>query len=77
MMEKLLQILNRVKPNVDFSKEQNLIESGILTSFDIIRLVVELNNEYDIEITPLYILPENFKSAEAILNLVNKIQEEE
>lgn len=76
-MEKLLKILNSIKPNVDFKTEQNLIESGILTSFDIIRLVAELNNEFDIEITPLYILPENFKSAETILKLVEKLQEED
>lgn len=76
-MEKLLEILNSIKPNVDFKTEQNLIESGILTSFDIIRLVAELNSEFDIEITPLYILPENFKSAETILKLVEKLQEED
>lgn len=76
-MEKLLKILNRIKPNVDFSKEENLIEAHILTSFDIVRLVVELNNEYDIEITPLHILPENFKSAQAILNLIEKIEQED
>ena len=76
-MEKLLKILSSIKPNVDFKTEQNLIESGILTSFDIIRLVAELNSEFDIEITPLYILPENFKSAETILKLVEKLQEED
>ena len=76
-MEKILQILKQVKPNVDFSKENDLIEGGILTSFDILRLVTLLNNEYDIEITPLHIVPDNFKNAQAILNLVERIQEED
>ncbi|MBQ8844674.1 MAG: acyl carrier protein [Clostridia bacterium] len=76
-MEKLLEILKEIKPEIDFSKEENLIEREILTSFDIIRLVSELNNEYDIEISPLYIVPENFKSAQAILDLVTKIQDED
>lgn len=76
-MDKIIEILKKIKPNVDFGAQQNLIDSGILTSFDIIRLVAELNNEYDIEITPLYILPENFNSAQAILNLVNRLQEED
>lgn len=76
-MDKLLQILKQVKPNVDFSKEDDLIESGILTSFDILRLVTLLNSEYDIEITPLYIIPENFKNAKAILELIEKVEEDD
>ncbi len=77
MKEKIIEILSKIKPNVDFNTQQNLVESGILTSFDIVRLVVELNNEFDIEITPLYILPENFKSADAIAALVEKIEEDD
>lgn len=76
-MEKLLEILKEIKPEIDFTQEENLIEREILTSFDIIRLVSELNNEYDIEISPLYIVPENFKSAQAIFDLVTKIQDED
>ncbi len=76
-MEKLLQILNNIKQGVDFKKEDDIVEQGILTSFDIIRLVSELNNEFDIEITPLHIVPENFKNAQAIYNLVQKLQDED
>ena len=76
-MEKLLEILKEIKPEIDFTQEENLIEREILTSFDIIRLVSELNNEYDIEISPLYIVPENFKSAQAIFDLVTNIQDDD
>lgn len=76
-MEQLLKILNQIKPEVDFSKETNLIERRILTSFDILKLVVEINNEFDIEITPIHILPENFSSAESIYKLIQKIEDEE
>lgn len=76
-MEELIKILNEIKPGVDFEKEENLIEGGIFTSFDIIRLVMEISNEFDIEISPLYIVPENFKSAKTIMELINKITEEE
>ena len=76
-MEKLLEILKGIKADVDFEKEKDLIDGGILTSFDIIRLVMEINSEFDIEISPLYIIPENFKSAEAIMALIEKIEEEE
>lgn len=76
-MDKLIKILNEIKPGVDFEKEDNLIEGGILSSFDIIRLVMDINNEFDIEISPLYIVPENFKSIKTIMELINKISEEE
>ena len=76
-METLIKILNQLKPGVDFSKETNLVEKRILTSFDILKLVVEINNEFDIEITPLHILPENFYSAETIYKLIQKIDDED
>ena len=75
-MERLLKILNYIKPDVDFEKEDNLIERNILTSFDIIRLVMEINNEFDVEITPLQIIPENFKSAQTIYKLIETLEEE-
>ena len=50
-MDKLIKILNEIKPGVDFTKEDNLIEKRILTSFDIIRLVMEINGEFDIDYT--------------------------
>ena len=76
-MDKLMKILHSIKPNVDFSKQQNLLESGILTSFDIIRLVAQINNEFDIEITPIHTLPENFNSVEAIYRLIQRLQEDD
>ena len=76
-MEKLLKILKDIKPEVDFEKETDLIGRSILTSFDIIRLVMEISNEFDIEVSPLYIVPENFSSAQKIMELIEKIEEEE
>lgn len=76
-MERLLKILSNIKPNIDFTKETNLVERRILTSFDILRLVAEINNEFDIEITPMHILPENFNSAQSIYALIQKLEDEE
>ena len=45
-MDELLDILKELKPDVDFEKETDLIEKGILTSFDIIRLVMDISNEF-------------------------------
>ena len=76
MKEKLLDILNELRPDVNFEGEQELIDGGILDSFDIVSLVGELNEEFDIEINVEDLLPENFNSVDAMLELIQKMQEE-
>ena len=75
-MEELLKILEEIKPGVDFENEESLIGDEILDSFDIVSLVTKLNDEFDIEITPSDLIPENFETAEAIYSLIQKLQEE-
>jgi Phosphopantetheine attachment site. len=76
-MDKLLEILQDLKPGVDFMKEDDLVEDGVLTSLEIMTLVVELCSEFGIEITPLDIVPENFKSIYTIDELIKRIGDEE
>ena len=73
-MEKLLEILTELKPDVDFSAEKNLIDNSILDSFDIVQLSSQLNDAFDIEITPADIIPENFNSAESLWAMIQKLQ---
>ncbi len=75
-MEELLEILEEIKPGVDFENEESLIGDEILDSFDIVSLVTKLNDEFDIEITPSYLIPENFETVEAIYSLIQRLQEE-
>lgn len=74
-MKELLEILQGIKPEVDFENEKALIEDGVLDSFDIISMVNALNEHYEIEITVAELLPENFNDAEAIWNLVQEMKE--
>lgn len=76
-MEKILEILTSIRSDIDFEKETLLIDNGILDSFDIVSIVAELCEEYDITITADQLEPENFNSAAAMLNLVNSILDEE
>lgn len=76
-MDKLLEILHEIAPDVDFQKEKNLVENGLLDSLTIVMLVSDLENAFDVEITPVDIVPENFQSAEAIYSLVTRLQEGE
>lgn len=75
-MEELYNLLNTCRPDIDFTKENNLIDGGVLESLDIVMLVGMLCDEYDIEISMDDLLPENFNSAEAIYELVHRLQEE-
>lgn len=69
-MEKLMKILNDVRPDLDFNKENKLIDDEILDSFDIITIVGEINDAFDININVGDLLPENFNSAKAIWDLI-------
>lgn len=76
MREELMEILREQRPDVDFETEKALIDDEILDSFDIVSLVSELNDNFDIAINVDDLLPENFNSADAMLELIQKLQEE-
>lgn len=76
-MEELLGLLSEIRPDVDFVKNQKLIDDKILDSFDIITLVGELSEHYDISIGVEDLVPSNFNSAEAISNLIQRLQNEQ
>jgi acyl carrier protein len=73
-MEELLNILEELKPDVDFKSEQGLIDNAILDSFDIVQLVGTLKETFDIDITPADIVPENFNSADAMWKMIERLQ---
>ena len=75
-MNELMEILEELRPDVDFENETGLIANGILDSFDIVSLVAELNDAFDIEIKPNHLVHENFNSAEAMLDLIEQLQDE-
>lgn len=76
MKETLLKILNELKSGINYEEEKHLITDQILTSMEIVAIVMMISDEFDITISPLYIVPENFESVDAILELIQKIQDE-
>ena len=75
-MEKLLEILEGLHPEVDFSTCDDLIDGKILDSFDIVTIVAEVNAEYDVAIPAEEMIPENFNSADALWALIEKLMDE-
>ena len=74
-MDELLEILEDIKPSVDFWTCEDLIDGGYLDSFDILSIVSELNDAFEIEISPVDIVPENFNSAKALWEMVERLRD--
>ena len=73
-METSLQILTELRPDVDFALAQNLIDDGVLDSFDVVSLVSELCDAFEVDITVEDLTPENFNTPAAMLALVERLQ---
>ena len=76
-MEKLMEILMEINPNINYENEKKLIDGKVLDSFSIVNLVAEISETFDIIISPKYLIPENFNSVEAMWNMIQKISNEE
>ena len=74
--ETIIEILEEIRPDVDFANETSLVDGNVLESFDIVSLVSELSDEFDITIRPKDLVPENFNSVDAMVKLVNTLVEE-
>lgn len=75
-MEELMNILNGIRPDVDFETAVNLVTDGILDSFDIVSIVAEVNETFDVDIYAEDLVPENFDTAKAIYELICQHQED-
>ena len=77
MREDLLQILEEMRPDVDFENETALIDDGILTSIDIVEFVSEVFDAFDIMIGVEHLVPENFNSLNSMISLIKELQDGE
>lgn len=76
-MDELMDILMEINPDIDYETENRLIDGKVLDSFSIVSLVAEISDAFDIEISPKYLVPENFNSAKAMWEMICAIQEDE
>ena len=57
-MEELMELLSAIKPEIDFETEKELIDDGLLESFDVITLIAEIEDQFGIEVPAEEIVPE-------------------
>ena len=74
--ETIIGILQDLHEDVDFETETKLIDRKILDSFDIVTLISELTNEFDVTIPADKIVPDNFNSADALAALIAELEDE-
>lgn len=72
MEQRILNLLSEIRPEFDFSESSDFNAEGLLDSFDIVQLVASLDAEFNISIDGMDILPENFTSADSIIQLLIK-----
>lgn len=73
MRDELKEILEDVRPDIDFETESMLIDNHVLESFDVLTIVAEIEDAFDIKIRPRDIVSENFNSLDAMEALIKTL----
>ena len=75
-MDELIEILKDLHSDVVFETCTSLIDDKILDSFDIVSIVSEVNDRFDVAIPAKELVPENFNSAKALWDLISRLEED-
>ena len=75
-MEELLEILEDLHDDVDYETCTTLVDDKVLDSFDIVTIIAEIHNVFDVQIPAQEIKPENFNSAKVLYALIERLEEE-
>lgn len=71
-----MEILKELHPEIDFEQCTTLVDDKILDSFDIVSIIAEIADQFDVTISAEHIIPENFNSAQALYSLIQRLEEE-
>lgn len=74
-MEKLIAILRELHPEEDFTPGTELLETGLLDSFDIVTIVAQIDEEFGVVLPPEALIPENFETVKSLYRLIESLGE--
>lgn len=74
-MERLIELLQEIKEDIDYENETALIDDELLDSFDILQIISAIDDEFDVSIPAAMIIPQNFNSVEALWNMIQELME--
>ncbi len=75
-MEEFIEKLKLVTKDLDFENETALFDDGLLDSFDVIQIITMLDEDYEITVPPSEIIPDNFNSAKAMFEMMQRLEDE-
>jgi acyl carrier protein len=75
MQQKIIEILQDMHPEADVAHNTRLVDDGILDSLDIVTLITELNAAFEVSIPAMEIVPDNFNSAAAMADMIQRIDD--
>lgn len=75
MQQKIIEILQTMHPEADVAHNTHLVDDGILDSLDIVTLITELNAAFEVSIPAMEIVPDNFNSAAAMADMIQRIDD--
>ena len=73
-MEKIIEIIEGLKPGVTVDENTKLLDEHVIDSLAMITLVSELCDEFDVDITASELIPENFNSVDAMVNMIEELE---
>lgn len=71
--EKLLKVMGLVRPGADFESCPDLIKEGVLDSLMMVMLTMEIESSFGVKISPLDIVPDNFRTVDSICSLIDRL----
>lgn len=72
-IESIIKILNEVNKYEDIEANTDLMEAGFLNSLNLLYLITELEDRYELTIPESEVKPENFSSVKQIAILVDEL----
>ena len=74
-MDKLLNILEELKPGIDYANETDLVSKGILDSITLVELISNIENAFNVEVTMEEFIPDNFESVDKIIDMIKRLEQ--
>ncbi len=75
-MDKLKEMLEELNADVDYDTCETLIDDHYLDSLAILSLVAEIEEEFDVTIPTVEIVPNNFNSMKNLWALIERLMNE-
>lgn len=75
-VDELKEMLEEIRPDIDFAAHEDLIDGHLLDSLSILSLVAQMEETFDITIPAVEIVPKNFNSVKAMWAMIQRLEED-